>query len=109
MSIEWDDLKPGDGPAALERRLEKLIKINAVLMDRVERSMDQQGNAFSLFQTAIGLDAKVRSRTEELTWALRRLERLLNDDLPDAEREQARALLVQIEDELSAQEAQKLY
>jgi signal transduction histidine kinase len=92
MSIEWDDLKPGDGPAALERRLEKLIKINAVLMDRVERSMDQQGNAFSLFQTAIGLDAKVRSRTEELTWALRRLERS-NEALVLAKDEAERANL----------------
>ncbi len=33
--------------------LEKLKKINAALVSRVERSMDQQGNAFSLFQTAI--------------------------------------------------------
>ena len=72
---EDDDPLQGSDPAALGRRLEKLIKINAVLMDRVERSMDQQGNAFSLFQTAIGLEAKVRSRTEELTSVLRRLER----------------------------------
>jgi len=60
--------------AAFALRLSKLLKINAVLMDRVERSMDQQGNAFSLFQTAIGLEAKVRSRTEELTSVLHRLE-----------------------------------
>ena len=33
--------------------LEGLRKINAALVSRVERSMDQQGNAFSLFQTAI--------------------------------------------------------
>ncbi|MHA1517534.1 MAG: ATP-binding response regulator [Alphaproteobacteria bacterium] len=93
MSIEWDEeLKPGDGPEALERRLEKLIKINSVLMDRVERSMDQQGNAFSLFQTAIGLDAKVRARTEELTSVLRRLERS-NDELITAQEEAERANL----------------
>ncbi len=76
----------------LERRLEKLIKINAVLMDRVERSMDQQGSAFSLFQTAIGLEAKVRARTEELTSVLRRLERS-NDDLVVAKEEAERANL----------------
>ncbi|MHC2190931.1 hypothetical protein ACVJF1_003564 [Bradyrhizobium diazoefficiens] len=29
----------------------KLKKINAALMSRVERSMDQQLNAFSLFET----------------------------------------------------------
>ena len=54
--------------------LEKLKKINAALVDRVERSMDQQGNAFSLFQTAISLENRVRIRTEELHSTLRRLE-----------------------------------
>jgi hypothetical protein len=43
--------------AELERKVVKLEKINAALMDRVERSMDAQGSAFSLFQTAIGLAA----------------------------------------------------
>lgn len=55
-------------------RLEKLEKINAALMERVERSMDQQGNAFSLFQTAIGLEGQVRRRTDELAATMRRLE-----------------------------------
>jgi two-component system, sensor histidine kinase len=81
-----------DDPAALEQRLIKLEKINAVLMDRVERSMDQQGNAFSLFQTAIGLEAKVRLRTEELTSVLRRLERS-NEALVVAKDEAERANL----------------
>lgn len=54
--------------------IERLKKINAALINRVERSMDQQGNAFSLFQTAIGLESLVRSRTDELHTALRRLE-----------------------------------
>lgn len=54
--------------------LEKLKKINAALVSRVERSMDQQGNAFSLFQTAISLENRVRTRTEELHTTLRRLE-----------------------------------
>jgi len=69
---------PGTGVETqpeLLRRIEKLSKINAVLMDRVERSMDRQGNAFSLFQTAITLEAQIRSRTEELTHVLRSLER----------------------------------
>jgi two-component system, sensor histidine kinase len=94
MSTQWSE---GDGPPpddveALEQRLNKLEKINAVLMDRVERSMDQQGNAFSLFQTAIGLEAKVRSRTEELTSVLRRLERS-NEALVVAKDEAERANL----------------
>lgn len=54
--------------------VERLKKINTVLMSRVERSMDQQGNAFSLFQTAINLENRIRLRTEELRATLRRLE-----------------------------------
>lgn len=57
-----------------ERQLAKLRKINAALIQRVERSMEQQANAYSLFQTAIGLEAQVRLRTEELKNALRQLE-----------------------------------
>lgn len=76
----------------LERRVEKLAKINTVLMDRVERSMDQQGNAFSLFQTAIGLDAKVRARTEELTAVLRHLE-CSNEALVEAKEDAEQANL----------------
>ena len=54
--------------------VDRLKKINAALVSRVERSMDQQGNAFSLFQTAISLENRVRTRTEELHSTLRRLE-----------------------------------
>jgi signal transduction histidine kinase/CheY-like chemotaxis protein len=64
----------------LVRRNEKLARINAALMQRVERSMDQSANAYSMFQTAIGLEAQVRVRTDELNNALNRLERL-NDQL----------------------------
>lgn len=52
----------------------RLQKINAALVDRVEQAMDQQRNAFSLFQTAISLEGQVRRRTDELTSALRTLE-----------------------------------
>ncbi|MDO9381416.1 MAG: hybrid sensor histidine kinase/response regulator [Hyphomicrobiaceae bacterium] len=57
-----------------ERRIAKLARINAALMQRVERSMDQQANAYSLFQTAISLESQVRVRTEELKNTLFRLE-----------------------------------
>lgn len=78
------DLHPlGPSPQDLERRILKLQKINAALMHRVERSMDQQANAYSLFQTAITLESQVRLRTEELTNALARLERT-NDELSTA-------------------------
>jgi len=55
-----------DELAALRHENAKLRRINEVLMDRVERSMDYQGNAFSLFHTAILLESKVRERTREL-------------------------------------------
>lgn len=59
--------------AELERELAKMRRINAALMDRVERSTDLQGNAFSLFETAIALEGKVRERTMDLEQALSEL------------------------------------
>lgn len=73
----------GDRIAELERENAKLRRINRVLMERVERSMDFQGGAFSLFQTAIVLEHKIRERTAELERALRELE--------DSHRDLARA------------------
>lgn len=55
-------------------QIRKLEKINAALMSRVERSMDHQGSDFSLFETAIALEAKMRQRTKELQDTLRSLE-----------------------------------
>jgi signal transduction histidine kinase len=82
--MKLEDGKAGalamDALEDLRRRNEKLAKINSVLMQRVERSMDYQANAYSLFQTAIGLEGQVRVRTEELKTALNRLERA-NDEL----------------------------
>ena len=56
--------------AELEARIAKLERINASLMGRVERSTDLQGNAFSVFETAIALESKVRERTADLERAL---------------------------------------
>lgn len=63
----------GDRIAALEAQIVKLKRINTALMDRVERSTDLQGNAFSLFETAISLEGKVRERTTDLERALKEL------------------------------------
>lgn len=63
-----------DSRVDLLQKLDKLSKINKALMERVERSMDQQANAFSLFQTAINLESEVRIRTNELNSTLVRLE-----------------------------------
>jgi signal transduction histidine kinase/CheY-like chemotaxis protein len=52
----------------------KLKKINAALMSRVERAMDQPNTAFGLFEVAITLDKTVRRRTAELQAALRSVE-----------------------------------
>ena len=63
-----------DRPEKLAEEIQRLQRINAVLMDRVERSMDLQDDAFSLFQAATTLEEKVRERTAELEAALRRIE-----------------------------------
>jgi signal transduction histidine kinase len=84
--LSIDDTKSfsrSDAIEDLERRNSKLAKINAALMQRVERSMDYQANAYSMFQTAIGLETQVRARTEELKSALNRLERT-NEQLTSA-------------------------
>jgi len=59
----------------LQRQIVKLQKINKALMSRVERSVDRQFNAFSLFETAIALDHQVRRRTQELQLAMRSIEK----------------------------------
>lgn len=59
--------------------VERLKRINQALIERVERSMDQQGNAFTLFQTAINLEGRVRARTDEMKQIMRRLEQSNRD------------------------------
>jgi PAS domain S-box-containing protein len=61
--------------AELEEQIAKLTRIKGALIDRVERSMDGQGSAFSLFQTAIVLEAQIRARTLALEQTLADLER----------------------------------
>jgi two-component system, sensor histidine kinase len=62
-------------PLSIDPDGAKLQKIVKVLMDQVERGIDFQGNAYSLFQTAIVLEDKIRERTRRLELALRDLER----------------------------------
>lgn len=50
----------------LELRLMKNEKIRKVLMDRVDKSVDFSGNAYSLFENNITLQQKVEQRTREL-------------------------------------------
>ncbi len=74
-----------DVRADLARENEKLRKINRVLIERVERSTDAQGNAFTLFQAAITLEKMVQNRTVEL--------KALNAQLREAKIEAERANL----------------
>jgi signal transduction histidine kinase len=69
------------GPTAdeLARENAKLRKIVKVLVDRVERSTDAQGNAFSLFQAAITLENRVRQRTGELHSLNRQLQQEIEE------------------------------
>ena len=53
---------------------DKFLKIVEALMYQVERSMDGQGNSYSLFQTATLLEDKIKNRTTELQAALKTLE-----------------------------------
>lgn len=50
----------------LERRIASLEKINKVLMGRVERSIDDSGDAYSIFERNIVLQQSVEARTREL-------------------------------------------
>jgi signal transduction histidine kinase/ActR/RegA family two-component response regulator len=58
----------------LEAEIARLRRVNQVLMDRVERSMDTQGTAFGMFQTAIVLENRVRERTAALQETTKALE-----------------------------------
>lgn len=72
-----------DETESLRGEVNKLRRINAALMDRVERSSDMAGNAFAMFETAISLEAMVRERTVQLEDALGKLAKA-NGDLAAA-------------------------
>lgn len=68
---------------SLTLALARQKKINAALMRRVERNMDIQGDAFSLFQAATVLEQKVKERTAALEQVLGELKNS-NRDLREA-------------------------
>jgi signal transduction histidine kinase/ActR/RegA family two-component response regulator len=53
-------------PEQMREELDSLREINRALMQRVERSVDAAGNAFSLFESNILLQKRVQERTREL-------------------------------------------
>ena len=81
-----DAITLDDSREALIERIRRLEAINAALIDRVERSSDIHGGAFSMFETAISLEQMVRERTAALETALASLNRA-NADLALAHRD----------------------
>ena len=75
--------RPSSPANDLSSEIAKLRKINQVLMDRVERSTDWQGSAFSLFQAATVLEGQIAERTAAL--------RAANDALRQAKEAAERA------------------
>lgn len=71
--------------------INKLKKINRVLVQRVERSMDLEGDSYALFQTAIVLEAKVQERTASLEKIVSSLNQA-NDALTDAKEKAEQAV-----------------
>ena len=57
---------PEEYIAQLERKLAAQNKINKVLMDRVERSVNDTGSSYSLFERNITLQRSVDARSHEL-------------------------------------------
>lgn len=62
-------LRDGDNP---ERRIAKLMRINSVLIERLDRIDNRRGSAWSMFQAAMALEKEVAARTRDL-------ERVLDD------------------------------
>jgi signal transduction histidine kinase/CheY-like chemotaxis protein len=85
---------------ALEEQLGKEEKIRGILMERVENSVANTGNAFTLFENNILLQKKVEQRTEELKES--------NEDLLNqiAERKKVEQELLQAK--AAAEEANRL-
>lgn len=62
MLVRWED--------SPERRVEKLNRINDVLIDRIDRLEDSRSSAWSMFQAAVALEQEVDARTRQLERAL---------------------------------------
>lgn len=60
-------LRDGDD---LERRIEKLGRINAALIERLDHYDNTRGSAWSLFQAALALEKEVAARNRDLERAL---------------------------------------
>ncbi|WP_372800949.1 ATP-binding response regulator [Paracoccus seriniphilus] len=52
------------------RKVEKLTRINQVLIDRIDRLEESRGSAWSMFQAAVALEQEVLTRTRQLEQAM---------------------------------------
>ena len=60
-------LRDDDPP---DRQIAKLTRINAVLIDRIDRLEESRGSAWSMFQAAVALEQEVLARTRDLERAM---------------------------------------
>ncbi|MCA9275164.1 MAG: PAS domain-containing protein [Phycisphaerales bacterium] len=73
---------------ALRHRVAQLERMNEAMMDRIERTIDSSGNAYSVFEANIIMQRKIEERTE----ALARANKALREEIREkqaAERELA--------------------
>lgn len=73
------DLAREERIAQLEKKLAAQQKINKVLMERVEHSVNDTGGAYSLFERNITLQKSVEARTHELKRANAELQRMIEE------------------------------
>ena len=78
MAEEHDGKPLADDVKSLVVENERLKKTVQALMQRVERDIDQQADAFTLFQAAAKLEEAIKVRTTDLESANKRLTRELD-------------------------------
>ncbi len=61
---------PADDTAALSDRVQKLERINAALIGRLDRQDEARGSAYATFQAAMALEREIKTRNRELEEAL---------------------------------------
>lgn len=105
-------LRDDDG---LERQVEKLKRINAALVERLDRADASRGSHWMLFQTATVLEQELLARNRDLEQALAHLESvnrelaLARETADEANRSKSRFLRAASHDLLQPLSAAKLF
>ena len=74
-----DDSKWRERIGELEEEVERLARVNDALMNRVERSTDEAGSSYSLFESNLLLQNKIREHTGRLVQMNRDLQREIGE------------------------------